>query len=160
MAKWRGHFGIRHQGTVNAKANTGLRPAGHRLNVNVGGALLVGVHNDFVDQAHQLIGGSSGLNEVLAFFQHLRIHGGEQGVHRASVLVWAEKLRQRLLELGVRGHSVHRVLVGGVNLHHRTGLAHGDRVQTHDHQTLCRLRQRQPALLRHEFAFGQCVQVV
>ena len=83
---------------------------------------------------------------------------GEHLVDRAAFGARAVQLAQRLLELGLRGDPVGELVDARKHLRHHPGTTHGLRIDTHDHQAVGRLFERDPALLDHELTLEGALQ--
>ena len=106
------HLDVVNQRTVLAETDLCLFLARPWLDVDVGGALLVGLDNDLVDQPDQFVIGS-GTNLVRTRLARLAfVQVGKQIAHGAHIGERAIKLVDRLLELGICSNAIDDLAFG------------------------------------------------
>ncbi len=145
VAVARRHLDVRAERAVLAEADLGLRLARIGLDVDVRGALVVGVDDDLVDQLDQLVvGGGGSLVAARLRVERLVLHSGEKIVDVSRVDGFrAVELVDRFLELFLRSD-----LVDDARLReHVRGdarIAHPLRVEAQHQQALLGVVDRQP----------------
>jgi hypothetical protein len=150
---------VGHQRAVLAEADLGLLLARAGLDVDVGGALTIGVDDDLVDQLDELVvGGGVDLVPEREGVLLVIVETGQQVRDRGVVQGHTEELLDRQLEVALGGDAVGQPLLRQHVLRHARA-AHLLGVDAQDHHALGVLLPGQPQAALDELALDVAQQV-